>query len=94
MLTSAFIRTSFVADTFRHNTIEITVARPIPHKVVRLIPAAPRQILPESLRPYAHTNVTAAGLHVAVLPYVRPFVIKYPAAKSPKQAHAPGGCDK
>lgn len=89
MITSALIRPSFVADTLRHTVIEITTARPIPHKVVRLVPSPAFEhgrhgaaIISPALRPYTHTVATAQGLLAAVLPYLNPMPLKYPSTSA------------
>lgn len=90
MITSALIRPSFVADTLRHHVIEVSVARPIPLRVCRLVPSSSRfgegqsaaSILPTSLQPLSQTVNTSRGLHVSLLPYVRPMAVKYPRPNS------------
>ena len=74
MITSALIRPFFVADTLRHPVIETTLARPVPHRVCRLVPSEPLAPLPKSLKPYSKTT----GIKVALLSYVRPMAVKYP----------------
>lgn len=78
MITSALIRPAFVADTLRRNVLEVTVARPVPHRVCRLVTSAPLAPLPESLKPYAQRVATARGLQVAIPSYIRPMAVKYP----------------
>lgn len=93
MITSALIRPSFLADTLRHSVLEVTVARPVPHRVARLVPSGPRSILPPPLQPFSQITATSRGIQVSTLPYIRPMAVKYPHTNSPEQAHAPGWCD-
>ena len=78
MITAALIRHDFVADTLRRNLVEITTARPVPHRVCRLLDSKPFEPLPETLKPFAKQTVTAHGLQVALLSGLQPMAIKYP----------------
>ncbi|MGP1481379.1 MAG: hypothetical protein ACTTJL_06760 [Hoylesella enoeca] len=91
MITAALIRPDFVADTLRHDVIEITLARPVPHRVTRLVPAdTPLTPLPTALQPFARRTATAKGIRVALQPGVRPMALKYPeTARSPKNTSFP-----
>lgn len=82
MLSSALIRSTFVADTLRHTVLEVTVAQPVPHRVARLVPPDPRNIFPRPLRSCTSKTATASGLQVTLLPYVRPMALKYPTCKA------------
>lgn len=78
MLTSALIHTAFIADTLRRPVLVTTVNYPVPHRVVRLVPPSPSDILSRPLRPYARKQTTARGLQVAIPSYIRPMAVKYP----------------
>lgn len=81
MLTSALIHTAFIADTLRRPVLVTTVNYPVPHRVVRLVPPSPSDILSRPLRPYARKQTTARGLQVAIPSYIRPMAVKYPPQK-------------
>ena len=78
MITSALIRPFFIADTLRRPVIETTLARPVPHRVCRLIPSEPLVPLPKSLKHYSKTTATTSGIKVALLSYARPLAVTYP----------------
>ena len=78
MITTALIRPAFVADTLRHSVIECTYKSHVPHRVCRLVSAAPRHLLADELQPYLRLVSTAKGMQVSMRPYVRPMVVKYP----------------
>lgn len=51
MITQAFIRPAFVADTLRHSVLECTYKSHVLHRVCRLVPADPRHLLADELQP-------------------------------------------
>ena len=54
---------------------------PYPHRVVRLVPPSPSDILSRPLRPYARKQTTARGLQITIPSYIRPMAVKYPPQK-------------
>lgn len=78
MITSALIRTSFVASTLRHSVLEVTLARPVPHRVVRLVPSEPRNLFPDALQPYTSKVSTTRGIQITIPAYIRPIALEYP----------------
>ena len=78
MITSVLIRPAFVADTLRRSVLEVTVARPVPHRVVRLVPSEPRNLFPDALQPYTSKVSTARGIQITIPAYIRPIALEYP----------------